>query len=258
LRSFIAWVGGKRQLAKQIVSLIPEHRAYVEPFSGAAWVLFAKPKEISRAEILNDLNEDLINLLRVARDRLAGFYCQAGFLLSSRAEFRDLLERTRRRAWTDDVDRAVAFYYLLRNSYGGRGTDYYSDRHHPARYKADRDLLEAVREWLRGVFIECQDFEKLIGRCDRPDTFFYCDPPYTVTSKGGYYDHEFKEADHRRLAQLLRGIKGQFLLSYDDAPLVRELYGDFTIEQTAPVTYTRNNRRGQPMKQVRELLIRNY
>ena len=258
MRSFIAWVGGKRQLAKKIVSMIPEHRAYVEPFSGAAWVFFVKPREASKAEILNDLNEDLISLLRVTRDRLAGFYCQAQFLLSSRAEFRDLLGRSRRGEWLDEVDRAVAFYYLLRNSYGCRGTVYYTDRHHPARYRLDKDLLEAVRERLRGVFIECRDFEVLINRCDDPQTFFYCDPPYTVSSRGGYYEHEFREEDHRRLAEVLRAAKGRFLLSYDDAPLIRELYRDFTVEETKPVTYTLNTRRGKPTKRVSELLIRNY
>ena len=32
------WVGGKRLLVMTIVSLIPPHKTYVEPFAGAAWV----------------------------------------------------------------------------------------------------------------------------------------------------------------------------------------------------------------------------
>jgi DNA adenine methylase len=114
-----------------------------------------------------------------------------------------------------------------------------------------------VRERLRGVHIECLDFEKLITRNDRVDTFFYLDPPYTVTAKGGYYEHEFKEEDHRRLAALLKGVQGKWLLSYDDAPLIRSLYRGFKIEETKPVAYSLTLVNGQrPHK--RELLIRNY
>jgi hypothetical protein len=35
------WMGGKWQLSRQIVPLIPEHECYVELFAGAAWALFS-------------------------------------------------------------------------------------------------------------------------------------------------------------------------------------------------------------------------
>jgi len=48
------WMGGKYQLSKQVVSMIPQHRCYCEPFAGAAWVFFRKDK--SEVEVLNDIN----------------------------------------------------------------------------------------------------------------------------------------------------------------------------------------------------------
>jgi DNA adenine methylase len=48
-------MGGKSFLRKEIISLIPLHKTYIEPFAGAAWVLFAKPN--SPVEVLNDINK---------------------------------------------------------------------------------------------------------------------------------------------------------------------------------------------------------
>ncbi|MXX53507.1 MAG: DNA adenine methylase, partial [Dehalococcoidia bacterium] len=55
INSPFKWVGGKSRLRKAIIPLIPPHRCYVEPFSGAAWVLFGKPP--SPIEVLNDIDE---------------------------------------------------------------------------------------------------------------------------------------------------------------------------------------------------------
>lgn len=66
---------------------------------------------------------------------------------------------------------------------------------------------------------------------DRPRALFYCDPPYYKAEK--YYNIPFDVADHERLKQCLNGIKGLFLLSYNDCDFVRELYKDFKIEEVS-------------------------
>lgn len=85
MNSFIAWIGGKRILAKTIISMMPEHHCYVEVFGGAGWVLFRKtPSEV---EVWNDLNSDLVNLFRIVRNKLHVFKRRQYFLLSSREEY---------------------------------------------------------------------------------------------------------------------------------------------------------------------------
>src|SRR5713101_2561055 len=57
------YIGGKRRIARQLVSLIPEHTTYVEPFAGGAQVFFHKPR--SKVEVLNDLDDEIVNCLRI-------------------------------------------------------------------------------------------------------------------------------------------------------------------------------------------------
>jgi DNA adenine methylase len=62
----LPYIGGKRNLAKQIIALFPEHATYVEAFAGGAQVLVAK--EPSKVEVLNDLDGEIVNFFRVVRE----------------------------------------------------------------------------------------------------------------------------------------------------------------------------------------------
>lgn len=81
----IPWIGGKRRLSKHILPLIPEHTCYVEPFAGAAAILFLK--EPSKVEVINDINLDLITLYRVVQHHLEEFIRQFKWALTSRHQY---------------------------------------------------------------------------------------------------------------------------------------------------------------------------
>ena len=66
LRPVMRYHGGKHKLAPWIVSQLPAHRIYVEPYGGAASVLMLKPR--SYAEVYNDLDGDVVNVFRVLRN----------------------------------------------------------------------------------------------------------------------------------------------------------------------------------------------
>src|SRR3972149_5511738 len=103
------WVGGKSRLRKQIISLLPKHTCYVEPFSGAAWVLFGKPP--SDVEVLNDIDQELVNFFRVVKDKPDELIASFEWELVSRAEFTRLasLDSTQ----LTDVERAHRFCFLI-------------------------------------------------------------------------------------------------------------------------------------------------
>lgn len=91
-----------------------------------------------------------------------------------------------------------------------------------------------------------------VNTYDRPDALFYCDPPYIGTES--YYRAPFTTDDHVRLANVLHNIKGRFLLSYNDCPLVHDLYGDCQIE---PLTRLNQLPAAGPTE-YKELLVCNY
>lgn len=87
LASPIGWVGGKRLLRKQILDRIPDHTCYVELFAGAAWICFAKPKELSKVEVINDTNGELSNFWRCVRDKHLELIEKLRFRIASKEDF---------------------------------------------------------------------------------------------------------------------------------------------------------------------------
>jgi len=87
-RSFSGWLGGKSQLARTIIEMMPEHKHYCEVFGGAGWVLFKKSPSI--LETINDVNGDLINLYRVFKYHPDALEKEFETQLLSRDEFERL------------------------------------------------------------------------------------------------------------------------------------------------------------------------
>jgi len=71
--------------------------------------------------------------------------------------------------------------------------------------------------------LDAVDFLRRMRRRNR--VFIYLDPPYVLNGSRLYLNH-YRDADHRRLASyVLRWLRGHpWVLSYDDAPLIRGLY----------------------------------
>lgn len=59
MRSVLKYPGSKWRIAKWIVSMIPEHHSYLEPYFGSGAVFFTKPK--SKIETINDLDNNVVN-----------------------------------------------------------------------------------------------------------------------------------------------------------------------------------------------------
>ena len=253
-----AWFGGKKYLAARIVQRIEkiEHRCYAEPFCGMGGV-FLRRSYRPKSEIVNDINGEIVNLFRIVREHPQELARQFDWAASSRAEFRRLCAVDP--DTLTDIQRAARFAYLQTNSFGGKpatettaGQTGMVTPHHRARFRATRmrRLIEAAHRRLQGVHIECLGWDKFIQRHDRPFTLFYIDPPY-LGHEQDYGRGLFEREDFARMADILRGLKGRFILSLNDRPEVRDLFGRFTIEAVT----TRYSANAKATRRVGELII---
>lgn len=226
------YLGGKRLLAQRIIDRLKaiEHTTYVEPFVGMGGVFLRRPFR-AKAEVINDISTDVANLFRVLQRHYVALMDMLRWQVTSRAEFERLCAANA--DTLTDLERAARFLYLQRTAFGGKvtGRTFGVSPATPARFDVTKlgAILEEVHERLAGVVIERLPFAELIRRYDRPDTLFYLDPPYWGC-EGDYGADVFGRADFERLAELLAGIRGRFLLSLNDRPEVRQTFGAFDIE----------------------------
>ena len=220
INSFMAWVGGKKALRDEILARFPRnYKRYIEVFGGAGWVLFHKPPG-NDFEVFNDFNGNLVNLYRCVREQPEALRNELRYMLNSRLDFEYMKQMLHSKAVLPDVWRAAYYYALIRYSYAA-GTSTFGSQPH-AMWN-NFPLIESAAGRLQKVVIENKDCVKLIRQYDRPESFFYCDPPYYNADQ--YYEAVSSDGfDHAGLADALLGIKGKFLLSYNDCPEIRALY----------------------------------
>ena len=86
-RPFIPWIGSKEKLIPYIWQVFPLNpKLYLEPFGGGGALLLGIQPKISRMDIYNDFNCDLVNLFLCARECtmtnvLTAFSCQRTFVI---------------------------------------------------------------------------------------------------------------------------------------------------------------------------------
>ena len=260
--SMIPWVGGKSSLLWIIDLLAPGHYdCFVDVFGGSGTVTLSRSPRPGCVEVYNDVNRDLVNLFRCARDCPLALVKELNFLpLHSREEFDNLCRFLEQeefeneyaeeelqiaqeffspeeseilcaildgRAELGDVRRAAAFFRKQRESYNSGGRVFGAK---PVNITRFFHLIWSCSRRLRNVVLECRDFAQLIGQYDGPNTFIYSDPPYFMAEQ--FYDALFTREDHIRLHRVHSQCKGYVMVSYNCCDFIRDLYQDFFIFQT--------------------------
>lgn len=210
----------KGKLAKWIISLMPPHLHYVEPyFGGGSVLLYKDPEGIS--EVVNDLNWSLMDFWTVLKeDHYFKEFCR----LVEATPFAEDEFRVSRLQASSLPRQAARFFVRCRQSRQGLQKDFAT----LSRNRTRGGMNEQVSAWLtaidglpdvharlKRVVILNRPAVDVIREQDGPNTCFYLDPPYlhetrTTTSD---YAHEMNPDQHEELLRSLAGIRGKFLLS---------------------------------------------
>lgn len=228
-----AYFGGKSTLASRIISLLPEHRHYVEPFAGSLAVLLAKPPTVM--ETVNDLDHRIMTFWRVLRDRGEDLARACYLTPHSRAEHQEAYDLE---ASTDELEIARRIWVQLTQGRGGtlRRTGWRHFQNPGGRGPTSMpDYLEAyvarmttpALARLRLVSLECRpalDVVEAYGR--HSEVCMYVDPPYLGSTRASrQYGVEMSDVDeHTELAEALQRCKSSVVLSGYPSALYDELY----------------------------------
>jgi len=255
------YFGGKFRLAPWILQYFGAHRVYVEAFGGAASLLMLKPR--SYAEIYNELDDEVVNVFRVLRDRDQGAELERVLRLTpfARAEF----EAAYQPADLEAVERARRTIIKAFMGFGSNAIQVKTAQHRgfrtristvrpsglqlrpPTGFRADSnrsgttpatdwanyfDCVPKFVERLQGVVIEQRPALDVIRQFDRPDTLHYLDPPYPHSTRqdprNDGYRFELTDDEHRDLAAVLHAAEGMVVLSGYACDLYdKELYADW-------------------------------
>lgn len=219
-RSLICYEGSDTKLVPFLLQLIPPHRCYVEVFGGGAALLIHKSP--SRVEVYNDIDAELVNMFMcIANKECVKKMIEACKQLpfSRLVLDKTLAHELKVLPPSPDPYYAALTLYKLRGQYLGKhrgGFAVSKERNHAADWQSITRGLRKYYMRLRKVVFEYKDFRDLIRIYDGHETFFYCDPPHhNAPALDTYYKHSsWTEKDFHDLLNILKNIKGKFLLKY--------------------------------------------
>lgn len=246
--------GTKAKLSKWIVTYILANLHYFEPFAGLAYV-FKRLRESGQKMLsyhLSDLNMPLVNfhLACQGNDRIK---CEFGDLFARWEVARDAfmpeedheadIYREFRRCCgiLRDLDDPYAWAFVQSYSVGQYCGRFRSDiaAFDPQYFRGGLSVMtmERLRHWrelLQDVHLSSCNalslLEQLNEREDADTCICYLDPTYVSTDARWHpfnmYGIELSREHHERLCAILKKAKFRFVLSLQDAPLVREWYLD--------------------------------
>jgi DNA adenine methylase len=242
LRPIFCRVGGKMPIVKTLLAYVPTDIAtYVEPFAGGAslyWnVSFQKA-------VLNDIDTKLIGAYRALK--------RASSNPDAYPTFNTIPEI--QRFVNSPATSAEAI--VMKNIYAGCNVFGNIQTKNPVilrdySHMNKLNRLDLYKEKLSKTTLLSQDYRSVVKRYNTPSTFFFFDPPYEK-SKGLYKDSVI---DYEEMRDLLKQIKGKFMLTMNSSAEIRRLFSDFNIRQISVKTVT-NIAQFQKVRQ--ELIITNY
>jgi DNA adenine methylase len=254
------WYGGKYEIADWLASLLPRATTFVMSFGGAGSPLWhVEPYPV---EVYNDIDGDLVNFFRVCRDDGQQLADSLEMTPYAREEYKACLDLT----VSEPVERARRFAAVARMSHGGAwGRSWSHVVGHSRRGMSSsvsrflhlpQTVLEVAAR-LKTVQVESMDAVELMKKYDRPDTLFYCDPPYMPETRNGsdVYRHEYDRAAHETFLATCNACKGKVSISGYDCEMYRDALSKWRRVEREVTCRSNITNRGAASKPTRQEVV---
>lgn len=232
--------GSKKSIADKIIKMIPQHEIYVEPFVGSGAIYWKK--EPSKKEVINDLHKQLMEGYKELKRTKTRNFRNDLDTVNELQNFVDVVHTT-------DGDKLTKSIIITCNTFGTKGVGKIYNNSNP--YNKLKNIDEYQKR-MDNTTILNQDYKTVIKKYDSPQTFFFLDPPYEIGSKTVYKKSFF---NFEELNNLLRGLKGKFILTLNDSSNIRNIFKGFKI---TGITVPGKGGKDIGVKDRKELIIKNY
>lgn len=237
--SLLRYPGGKTWLVPKVRKWLKSYRrhpsVFVEPFAGGAIVsLTVAAESLAKHVVLAEIDEEVAAVwqtifdgsdtdVRWLRARITSFEAtpeNVQAVLDSKPG--DIKSRAWRTIIKNRMQRGgimAAGAGLIREGENGRGL---RSRWYPGTLARRIDALRFIRN--RITFLHTDAFAVIRNFANDFNAFFFVDPPYTASDKkAGVRLYTYNEIDHEGLFALMAAVCGSVMMTYDDAPEVREM-----------------------------------
>lgn len=239
----LRYPGGKRKLINYIKLLFHENALfdseYVEPFAGGAGVAIALLLDEYASHVhINDLSRPVFafwNCVLNATEELCRRIHDTAVTMDEWHRQRAVLEAA------NDVtleDLGFATFFLNRTNrsgilwggvIGGKGQT--GQWKLDARYNKVELIrrIKKISRYRSRISLYNEDAAHFLGHSLHGisrDAFVYLDPPYYVKGEG-LYENFYSHGDHIEIARLVAQIGQKWIVSYDAAPEIQEVYAPF-------------------------------
>jgi len=233
----LQYPGGDYRIFDQLNRLFMAAKAstFVEVFGGSCWCALNVSRSKFKVIVCNDIDEDLINLYKLIKEKPNDVIKRLAILPFSR-ELYDIAVKVMQDKSADPITKAVLFFYIIRASFSakfGKGFSVSKVQNHAERYTSAIASIVEYAKRFKDVVLECKDFREAIRLYDSESTLFYLDPPYVGKNREDYYRHSFTIADLRSMAKLLKTVKGYWVLKIaeDNYELIKDALPAHEVEE---------------------------
>lgn len=256
----LRYPGGKYKISRLISLLISKTgtpcRTYVEPFAGGAGValdlLFSG--QVERV-VINDSDRAIYSIWRAMTTENAAFLdkmMSTGVTLAEWTRQREIYMNAR----CYSLDYAFAAFFLNRTNHSGIlsagpiGGQAQKEWKLDVRFCKEKlaKLISRIGDYRQRIRVYNRDVQTFIGtqlpRVE-DDAFVYFDPPYYKKGRKLYKNFFTPELHRELFAKIVSDVAQNWVVSYDDVPEIRAIYGDYPHRSFTLDYSLANNGRGR-------------